>query len=144
MYVVSDTDSRSEGRLSSFEKENDKSWKIERIPRAREVGQSYLSSVFTTIWALIQSFFLVLARRPKLILCNGPGVCIPIVFSGILLRFFGFVCKIVFIESACRVEKLSLSGKVIYYLSLADVFFVQWEALIANAAPKAIYVGRTY
>lgn len=35
--------------------------------------------------------------------------------------------KLVFVESACRVKSLSLSGKIMYHI--ADSFIVQWPQL---------------
>lgn len=121
----------------------DETFRIVKVPRAREVGQSYATSVLTTLWAFFSSVSVVLKYRPQAIICNGPGICVPVVFAALLLRFLGFDCRVMFVESACRVERLSLSGKILYHLSLCDLFLVQWEALIKNAAPKAICVGRS-
>jgi len=49
---------------------------------------------------------------------------------------------VVFIESGCRVERLSLSGLILYHLRLCDSFLVQWEALRARY-PRAECIGRT-
>ena len=115
-----------------------------QIPRARAVGQSYLTSVATTLWALLFSVATVLRFRPRLVLCNGPGICVPIAAAAMLLRLVGgrSACRVVFIESGCRVESLSLSGKILYRLCLVDAFLVQWESL-QQRVPKSIYLGRT-
>lgn len=46
---------------------------------------------------------------------------------------------VVYVESMCRVETLSLSGHIMYYI--ADHFFVQWQQL-QDKYPKAVYLGR--
>ena len=46
---------------------------IRTIPRSREVGQSYLSSIQSTLRALLHSLSLVLFEQPSLLLVNGPG-----------------------------------------------------------------------
>uniref|UniRef100_A0ABM5G8T8 UDP-N-acetylglucosamine transferase subunit ALG14 n=1 Tax=Pogona vitticeps TaxID=103695 RepID=A0ABM5G8T8_9SAUR len=75
-----------------------------------------------------------------LVLCNGPGTCVPICISALLLRMLGLKrVTIVYVESICRVENLSLSGKILYYFS--DYFIVQWPAL-KEKYPKSLYLGR--
>jgi len=77
-----------------------------RIPRSREVGQSYLTSILTTCHSLFYSVYIVARIRPSLVLCNGPGTCIPIVLATFLFRIL-FACegRIVFVESFCRVQR---------------------------------------
>ncbi|XP_075038425.1 UDP-N-acetylglucosamine transferase subunit ALG14 isoform X3 [Mixophyes fleayi] len=75
-----------------------------------------------------------------LILCNGPGTCIPVCFSALLLQILGInKIIIVYVESICRVESLSLSGKLLYYF--VDYFIVQWP-LLKDKYPNSIYLGR--
>jgi beta-1,4-N-acetylglucosaminyltransferase len=102
------------------------------VPRSREVGQSYLSSVLTTVRAFGASLALVSRLAPDVILCNGPGTCIPICLAAFLFRLFGLRhSNIVFVESFCRVQSLSLTGKILYY-TIADVFLVHWTQLHAK------------
>ncbi|XP_049735690.1 UDP-N-acetylglucosamine transferase subunit ALG14 homolog isoform X3 [Loxodonta africana] len=75
-----------------------------------------------------------------MVLCNGPGTCVPICLSALLLGILGIKkVIIVYVESVCRVETLSLSGKILYYLS--DYFIVQWPTL-KEKYPKSVYLGR--
>ncbi|EFN51637.1 hypothetical protein CHLNCDRAFT_27798, partial [Chlorella variabilis] len=112
------------------------------IPRSREVGQSFLSSVPTTLKALWAAVAVVLDHQPDLVLMNGPGTCIPIAAAAWLFRLLG-VCggKVVYVESIARVYRLSLSGKILYHARLAHTFFVQWEELLQRY-PRATYAGR--
>lgn len=92
VYVMSASENgaySSDNKASAFEA-NRADWSIHKIPRAREVGQSYFTSVFTTVYAFLHSIFLVWKIQPDVILCNGPGTCIPICFSGWLLRVLNF------------------------------------------------------
>ncbi|KAI3404329.2 ALG14 [Candida oxycetoniae] len=99
-----------------------------RIPRARRVGQSYISSVFTTVYSFVISFIILLFHKPDVLLLNGPGTCIPIAYILFLYKFLGLnTTKIVYIESLARVNKLSLSGRLI--MPIADRFIVQWDQL---------------
>ena len=59
---------------------------VDVIPRSREVGQSWLTSNFTTLQALAPAAFIVLRRRPRLLLVNGPGTCIPICAAAFVFR----------------------------------------------------------
>ena len=53
-------------------------WRILRMPRSREVGQSYLTSILSTLYATLYALGLVWRQMPSLVLCNGPGTCIPV------------------------------------------------------------------
>ncbi|XP_075038423.1 UDP-N-acetylglucosamine transferase subunit ALG14 isoform X1 [Mixophyes fleayi] len=144
-YVIAETDKMSEDKIRSFENTKDKGsshplYTIHRIPRSREVRQSWSSSFLTTLQSLFYSIPLTLRLKPDLILCNGPGTCIPVCFSALLLQILGInKIIIVYVESICRVESLSLSGKLLYYF--VDYFIVQWP-LLKDKYPNSIYLGR--
>ncbi|XP_015356354.1 UDP-N-acetylglucosamine transferase subunit ALG14 homolog [Marmota marmota marmota] len=147
-YVIADTDEMSSNKIKSFERDQANrdcntmypQYYIHQIPRSREVQQSWFSTVFTTLHSMWVSFPLILQVKPDLVLCNGPGTCIPICISALLLGILG-VKKviIVYVESICRVETLSLSGKILFHLS--DHFIVQWPTL-KEKYPKSVYLGR--
>lgn len=40
---------------------------VEVIPRSREVGQSYVTSVFTTLYSLLWAFWMVTRHRPQMV-----------------------------------------------------------------------------
>ncbi|XP_011795421.1 PREDICTED: UDP-N-acetylglucosamine transferase subunit ALG14 homolog isoform X1 [Colobus angolensis palliatus] len=147
-YVIADTDEMSANKINSFEldrADRDPSnmytkYYIHRIPRSREVRQSWPSTVFTTLHSMWLSFPLIHQVKPDLVLCNGPGTCVPICVSALLLGILGIKkVIIVYVESVCRVETLSLSGKILFHLS--DYFIVQWPAL-KEKYPKSVYLGR--
>ena len=132
-------------------------WRASRIMQAflshyasRTRGRSelYLTSIFTTLWSMMAGFWLIfkLNPSPALVLCNGPGTCLPVVVAAYVLRLvsLGRVApRIVFIESFCRVNTMSLTGKILYHLRIADRFVVQWKKL-ASMYPRAEYVGTIY
>ena len=85
---------------------------------------------------------MILRKRPKLVLVNGPGTCVPIVLATRLLSLFGlFKTQIVYVESICRVKTLSLSAKLLMTLRILDVIIVQWPEL-AIKYPKTKYIGK--
>uniref|UniRef100_A0A8D2A9E8 UDP-N-acetylglucosamine transferase subunit ALG14 n=1 Tax=Sus scrofa TaxID=9823 RepID=A0A8D2A9E8_PIG len=147
-YVIADTDEMSAHKINSFELNRaDRNpsttfpeYHIHRIPRSREVQQSWPSSALSTLYSLWFSFPLTHRVKPDLVLCNGPGTCVPICVSALLLGILGIKkVIIVYVESVCRVEHLSLSGKILFHLS--DYFIVQWPAL-KKKYPKSVYLGR--
>ena len=93
VYVVADTDHTSIQRLraNATLSASKNATIIHKIPRSREVGQSFTSSFVTTIYALVHSIVLTIQIRPELVLCNGPGTCVPIVLGAWLIRMAGFV-----------------------------------------------------
>ena len=71
-------------------------------------------------------------------ICNGPGTCIPPALLCFLCCLFGIKqIKIIFVESLARVHRLSLSGRILYWIS--DRFIVQWPYLQSS---RAEYHGR--
>ncbi|KAH7520574.1 hypothetical protein FEM48_Zijuj08G0159300 [Ziziphus jujuba var. spinosa] len=112
-----------------------------QIYRSREVGQSYLTSVWTTLVAIAHALWIMIRIRPEVILCNGPGTCIPLCIIAFLFKVVGIRWSFVFyVESIARVQRLSLSGFILYKLHIADQFFVQWPQL-QRKYPRAHYVG---
>ncbi|XP_073157421.1 uncharacterized protein [Henckelia pumila] len=113
-----------------------------QIYRSREVGQSYITSVGTTLIALTHALWLMFRIRPQVILCNGPGTCIPLCIIAFLFKVFGIRWSSIFyVESIARVRRLSLSGLLLYKLRMADQLFVQWPQL-KEKYPRSNYVGR--
>ncbi|KAF2551753.1 hypothetical protein F2Q68_00037121 [Brassica cretica] len=100
-----------------------------------------VTSVWTTIVAIVHALWLMIRIRPQVILCNGPGTCIPLCVIAFLFKVLGIRWSSIFyVESVARVKKLSLSGLLLYNLRMADQFFVQWPQLQKNY-PRAHYVG---
>jgi beta-1,4-N-acetylglucosaminyltransferase len=114
--------------------------RIHVIPRSREVGQSWASTFFSTLIATWFSVVVVWTERPRLLLLNGPGTCVPVALAVWVGRILGVLnTRVVFIESVCRVESLSLTGRLMFW-GLADRVLVQWEEL-TELFPGTEYVG---
>ena len=138
VYIQAQSDALSSKKLEEVEKDQ-RNYKLLEISRSREVRQSYLTSVVTTIRAIFQSFPLVWREKPDLLLCNGPGTCIPLCLVTLFFNsLFVTKTKIVFVESFCRVKHFSLSGKILYYL--ANHTIVQWPQLNGSSYPRSIFV----
>ncbi|ETV98906.1 hypothetical protein H310_08396 [Aphanomyces invadans] len=137
-FVVAASDHTSEEKARMERKGS--ALQVYTIPRSREVGQSWTSTVFTSMHSLLYSIAVVFHFQPDLLLCNGPGTCIPICVALLLRRFLGLdtTAKLIFCESFARVQRLSLSGRILYHV--ADAFVVHWPQLQAKY-PHATYLG---
>ena len=110
-FVLSHNDKNSENKTrESLDLNNYKNTKFQllKIYRARNVGQSFISSIPTTFYSLIQSFFILIKTRPNMVVSNGPGVAFPIIIIGYILKIFMILYefKIMFIESYCRSKSI--------------------------------------
>ncbi|XP_021891375.1 UDP-N-acetylglucosamine transferase subunit ALG14 homolog isoform X3 [Carica papaya] len=148
-YIAAATDNMSlqkaralENSLADMSEIKDVPQQFMQIYRSREVGQSYVTSVWTTLLALAHALWLMIKIRPQVVLCNGPGTCVPICVIAFLFKVVGIRWSSTFyVESIARVRRLSLSGLVLYKLRIADQIFVQWPQL-KSKYPRAHYVGR--
>lgn len=63
--------------------------KIFKVPHARYVKQSWLTTPFTAFWSLLGSISVIFWNPfgiPDVILCNGPGTCVFICLLGYLAK----------------------------------------------------------
>jgi beta-1,4-N-acetylglucosaminyltransferase len=71
---------------------------------------------------------------------NGPGTCVPFFFIFYVLnKLKAARTKLIFIESWCRVDSISLSGKIVRFFT--DKFIVHWEEQKAKH-PWTDYYGK--
>ena len=135
-FMLAETDTSSLSKL----KEMNQMAQIEVIPRSREVGQTWISTIFTSLRATLACAKLLWKYRPKLLLCNGPGTCVPpCLIAWIYNILFLKRTKIVFVESICRIKTVSLSGKILCHI--ADACLVQWPEL-AEKSSRFTYIAR--
>ena len=71
--------------------------------------------------------------RPRVLLTTGAGVAVPFAW---VARMHG--ANVVYVESLTRIERPSLSGRLI--APVASRIYAQWPEL-AQAMPRARYVG---
>lgn len=140
-YLVAASDTMSVRKIADFEANIPGEYQVKYIPRSREVGQSYGSAVFSVLRAQAACVPLLLAAQPDLVLCNGPGTCLPVCCAAFFMRVIGLKpARIVYVESFARVKSLSLTGRLLYQTRIADDVIVQWEEL-ARRYPRAIFLG---
>lgn len=85
---------------------------------------------------IIKSFFIVLIKRPEVIISTGAGATY---FLCLFTKIFGG--KVIFIESFAKIKTPTITGQKVY--KFADVFYVQWEEML-QYYPKAQYKGGIY
>ena len=90
-------------------------------------------NVKNTIKNTILAFKILRKEKPDLIISSGAAVAVPFFWLGKL-----FCAKTVYIEIFDRIDKPTLTGKLVY--PVTDKFIVQWEEL-KKVYPKAINLG---
>lgn len=101
---------------------------INFVTRARKVHQPYYTAIFTTIVASLETAWLLIRLRPRLILANGPGTALPPLCLAYMFRaFFGMNVTNIYIESFTRVKRLSTTARLSSWA--IDTLIVNWEQL---------------
>jgi beta-1,4-N-acetylglucosaminyltransferase len=137
-WIVSEGDGFSGSKAAELEKRVEKGkGEVVVVPRARRVHQSLLTTPIDCLKCLWACVTLLRARSaPDIILTNGPGTGVILIFASLLQRFlspfFAFGnghegTRIIYVESLARVKKLSLSGRILK--RVVDRFVVQWDGL---------------
>jgi beta-1,4-N-acetylglucosaminyltransferase len=101
-------------------------------------GKTYFIAHSERDWKFLlnlwEAFRILWKERPAVILSTGAGPVVPFALIG---RLF-FNTRVVYVETITRIEKPSMTGKIMYYL--AHDFFYQWESL-RTFFPKGTYGG---
>ena len=129
------------------------SYSIHVVPRAREIHQPLLTTPVSALGCLWACLLMLRAKpradvsaTPDLILVNGPGTAVIVVFASLILRFLALdrsawarvrrPTRTIYIESWARVKKLSLSGRILAGTGAVDRMLVQWEPLKGKAGAE--------
>ncbi|KAF8418525.1 oligosaccharide biosynthesis protein Alg14-like protein, partial [Tirmania nivea] len=133
-YIVSSGDSLSAQKARDFEVSrapSPGSFTIKVIPRARKIGQSWLSTPATCLRCFLSCLVAVGGGGKggvvDVVVCNGPGSAVMVVGACLWYKFWGAKTRTIYVESFARVKTLSLSGSILYWL--VDRFIVQWPGL---------------
>ena len=110
-------------------------YRSERAAPARAYEFGNLTERPLRVLPMFLSVLVILWReRPDWVISDGAEIAIPVFVAAKLLRR-----RTLFIESFCRVNTPSFTGRLLYPLS--DVFFVQWPSLLSQYGSKARYEG---
>ncbi|KAI8998150.1 oligosaccharide biosynthesis protein Alg14-like protein, partial [Gaertneriomyces semiglobifer] len=144
IYILADTDANSLAKARKWEEAwgavEGQDWHTCAVVRTREVGGSFVYAVARAVSGGIIAIKLLWKHRAGLVLCNGPGTCVPVCLAAFVLRMLRLrSIRTVFVESLARVNDLSLTGKILYWF--VDRIIVQWPSL--KAKWKGVeYTGR--
>ena len=110
-----------------------------REGEVRGIGRAYFTdNMGASVWNMLKGWFWALKvlrrERPQVVVSLGAEIALPFFYLGKLLG-----ARTIFIESWCRVESLSLTGRLVY--PAADAFWVQWPQLLEVCGSKAEYHG---
>ncbi len=90
-------------------------------------------NILNFIRNLLLAIIILKKERPDVLVSTGAGIGAPFIY---VAKFMGI--KTIYIESLTFTDKLSLTGKLVYFA--ADHFLVQWKAL-ADRHGKAKFEG---
>lgn len=83
------------------------------------------------------SFLIFLKEKPDVVITTGAGVAVPFC---LISKIFGK--KLIYIESFCRTQSPSSTGKILYPIS--DLFLIQWKHMLDKYGDKAEYHGSVF
>lgn len=89
--------------------------------QARRIKKSFLL-ILQTLISAVKQIEILLVENPDVIISTGSEIAIPIFYISKILGK-----RIIFIESLCRIDDLSGTGKIVKPIS--DIFLVQWSIL---------------
>lgn len=108
-----------------------------RLP-ADMVGRTYFivhsERDWKTLFNFVEAYRVLKKERPDVMVSTGAGPAVPVALVGRLL----FGLRVVFVETITRVEKPSLTGRIMYWV--AHEFFYQWKSL-GVYFPKGRHIG---
>lgn len=131
--------------LKPFWQEQERFWVTFDKQDARSLleGETFYPCYYPTnrnLKNLIKNTFLALKilrrEKPDLIVSSGAAVAVPFFYLG---KLFG--AKTVYIEVFDRIDKSTLTGKLVY--PVTDKFIVQWEEM-QQVYPKAVNLGSIF
>ncbi|ROW06849.1 hypothetical protein VMCG_03967 [Cytospora schulzeri] len=123
------------------------------VTRARGVGQSYFTSVYSSLECardILDALTTVPAQRigqpnaagfkfPHVIVTNGPGTGFVVGLMAHILKMLYLVpqdrLKIIFVETWARTHSLGVTGKLFYWTGITDLFVVQ-STLLSKVTGK--------
>ena len=91
-------------------------------------------NLYIFVKAYFQAFNILLREKPDVLISTGAQIALPFFLWGKVMGK-----KLIFIESWSRVNKLSMTGQLLY--PVVDEFFVQWPEMAEIAGSKAKYRG---
>lgn len=107
---------------------------IQKYGKAYVVGECNRQHLLRVLLVLVRCTGIILKERPDVIISTGAAV-------GCIMSFLGKItgAKVVWIDSITNVDRLSLSGRLVWHI--ADLFLTQWQQL-ARQYKNIEYAGK--
>jgi UDP-N-acetylglucosamine:LPS N-acetylglucosamine transferase len=108
--------------------------KLEKVGKIYVVGECNRQHLLKVLVVLVRSIRIILRERPDVVISTGAAV-------GCIICFLGKItgAKIVWVDSITNVDRLSLSGRLVWHI--ADLFLTQWQQL-AEQYKNIEYAGK--
>lgn len=100
-----------------------------KILESRTIQISHGERDLKQLLNLLECLIISCKTRPRVVLSTGAA---PAVWFSLFGKMFG--AKVVFVESIARVDRLSLTGRLVNLL--ANDFFVQWPDLASSTQTR--------
>ena len=108
---------------------------IHYLGPTRKTASRFVANPIRLMISFLEAFRLMRALRPDALLAVGTATAVPLFVAA---RIYRIPC--IFVESLTRVERLSLTGRIIDRLKLASRFYVQWPSL-TQRHPSTRFAG---
>ncbi len=109
---------------------------LKKKMRVRDIPNIVRRNPLSWLMGAAMSLCVAVDERPDIVITTGAGV---VVFFCVFAKMLG--AKIIFLESMARINKPTLTGRILYPFS--DLFLVQWQGLL-KYFPRAKCVGRIF
>lgn len=109
---------------------------MKKTSRVRAIPNIVRYNPLSWIVGAVLSFYIVVVEKPDVVITTGAGI---VVFLCVFAKLLG--AKLIFIESMARVERPTLTSRMLY--PFADLFIVQWQGLM-KYFPQAKFLGRLF
>ncbi len=110
-----------------------KGYKLYTFPQINRKEKGFIKEFFHLF---VESKKILNSEKPDVIITTGALLSYPFCLIGKLNK-----SKIIYIESFARVNKKSLTGRLVY--PFADLFIVQWKSML-KYYPNAKYTGGVF
>lgn len=108
--------------------------KLQKYGKVYVVGECNRQHLLKVLLVSIRCIRIILKERPDVVISTGAAV-------GCITCFLGKItgAKIVWVDSITNVDRLSLSGRLVWHI--ADLFLAQWQQL-AEQYKNVEYAGK--
>ncbi|GFE53618.1 UDP-N-acetylglucosamine transferase subunit ALG14 homolog [Babesia ovis] len=125
--------------VSHMDKEYSDATEAHKLPVPKSKREHCITAIIKVIYALLRSVWLLIQIEPDLVITNGPGIAVPLCYAAAGMNaILATNIKLIYIESICRVEDLSFTGKLVH--PVVHTLVVMWPQ-VARKWPRTKYFG---